>query len=481
MAGGRRRLRRGRVLPFIQQPPLDPRFLSPANLRVGATLGSPSLDQLGLTPEGLQVVTRLAEIVLNASDTPDYLDPMADVVLLGGRNIVDVSNDGELASALSSAVAGDTIRLATATYSSNHVLDKVVPANNPIIVTSLTDHQAILTGTITMTGAKQILTKCRIEGNVLFRGDNNKLLANHFTNWTDNAIVPGNNADPGSHGEIAYNEAWSPAAWGPDTGSNTQFRMWIRALTGGDGQSDTVHTDAWVHHNLVRNMPEKPDPNRFSSGQSDSYEPGESNYDWTPFPGGFYANWYIEDNLDRDHLQSGGGAVLDLKLPGCVVRRNTVKDCASPRLDIRFGHSTILESNWFDDGGTEVHGRGNIIIGNNFNGSGSSFFGVRLICGAFGADSDENAQTSAADTLVSGNIGALEVGRDRGGVAVDGTIIENHTGAITLVSGCHTNTTDNRNGPSTRAFVPAVELFDSDVGPVAFASAPAAYLAARVP
>lgn len=439
-----------------------------------------SIDTSGNESVASDTVTDITD-PFALSDTPDYVDPVEGVTLLGGRNIVDVSNNSELTSALSSAVAGDTIRLANGTYSTNLTMDKTVPANNPIIVTALNDHQAILTGTITMTGARQILTKCRIEGNVQFRGDNNKLLANHFTNWTGNAIVPGNNASPGSHGEIAYNEAWSPADWGPDTGSNTQFRMWIRALTGGDGQSSTVHTDCWVHHNLIRDLPEKPNPSRFSSGQSDSYEPGESNYDWTPFPGGFSAGWYIENNLDRDHLQSGGGAVLDLKLPGCVVRGNTVKDCASPRLDIRFGHSTVLESNWFDDGGTEVHGRGNIIVGNNFNGTGSSFFGIRLICGAFSADSDENAQTSTADTLVTGNTGDLTVGTDRGGVAVDNTTIEDHTGSITLVSGCHTNTINNSGSPSSRNFIAPAELSDSDVGPTALTNATSAYLAARVP
>lgn len=421
------------------------------------------------------------EAAQEQSSTPDYSDPVAGVSLLSGRTIVNVANDSQLAAALNNATAGTTIRLADGvTYGGNYALSQVFPANNPLIVVGTYGHTSTLTGTWTFTGNNTILMGCRITGNILLRGFNNKVLANKMTQWVNNCIVPGNNASPGSHCEVAYNEAWAPAAWGPDTGSNTQFRMWLRATTGGDDQYNTVHTHAWVHHNFIHDMPEKPDPSRFSSGQSDSIEPGESSYNWSQYPYSprFFSRWYIEDNLEKDHLQSGGGAVYDCKLPGTIFRRITIINAASPKISLRLGHSSIIESCWWglNEGRIEVHGRRHKIIANNMNGG----FGILLISGAQSADSDENGQGSAAETHVASNIGRVVVGYDRGSVfPAEDTLIEDHTGDVTLVSGNHTGTINTPSASPTYTAPSAVQLTESDVGPDAILSASSNYRAAR--
>ena len=409
------------------------------------------------------------------SVTPDYADPVSSVSLLNGRVAIGVANDAELSAALNAVTCGQDIMLATGLYQANHEVSISCPANNPVRIVGAAGFSAVLNGTITLNGARTILTGARITGNVFCHGTNNKIIANQFTGWSGNAINPGgNNTSGNSQCEIAYNEAWSPAPWGLDTGSNTQFRMFIRMTTGGNGQSSSAHRDVWVHHNFVHDMPEKPNPNRFSSGQSDAMEPGESNYDWTP---SFDCGWYIESNLHEAHRQTGGGAVYDLKCGGSVVRYNTIRDSGNPRIDVRFGHSSVLESNWFETGGSSIGGNGNKLLCNRF---GSGDLGIRILAGNVPFNSSENKHPQARDTLVSGNIGSLRIGHQYSSdytFPAMNTVVENHTGSISLVA--ESGTIDRRNQAGSQTCSPAVELTRDNVGPAALAGASPAYRNAR--
>jgi hypothetical protein len=152
-------------------------------------------------------------------------------------------------------------------------------------------------------------------------------------------------------------------------------------------------------------MPEKPDPNKFSSGQSDSMEPGESNYDWSPT---VQSGWYIEHNLNERNLQTGGGATYDIKVGGTVARYNTIRNSGSPAIDLRFGAGSTIESNWFDTGGITVHGADNKILCNRL---GDGFLGIRLIAGDQPYnDGSINKHPAVYNTLVAKNTGALKVG-----------------------------------------------------------------------
>jgi hypothetical protein len=416
------------------------------------------------------------------SDTPDYLDPVADVTLSGGRNTVDVANDAELASALAIASPGDTIRLGAGTYSADHTIDKSFSADNPLIVEGAASFASVMTGKVTMLGQHNIVTGLLFSGagaTVQIRGYNNKVIANKFTGRRGNMITPGNgnDPDPGSHCEIAYNEFYEPGDWdytGPGSGSGpTEFRMAVRMTTGGNGQFSTVHLSGWLHHNYVHDFPDKPIPSNYSSGQSDSFELGEAAYDWNQTP----IDWHVEDNVVQRHLQNGQASIIDIKSAGVVCRRNTALDSGTIRVDNRLGGQCIIEANWC--GSISVHSIGNIVAGNVCPGVISCVAGDQPYDGF---QSPGLTHQQCVDTLLTGNTGTIDLGRFAGGdqtYPALNTIIEDHTGGVQLT--LESGTTDNRDGSSSRRYETAVEGSVADVGPDALMNAPSAYLAARVP
>jgi len=397
------------------------------------------------------------------SDTPDYVDPVAGITSLGGRTLVNAANSAALTAALDNARCGQTIQLASATYSGTFNVDLSCPANNPLIVRGAANFGSIISSLLTMSGARNIVTGIHFSGSgagVRVAGVNNKWIGNKLTGWTSKSGVSVGDTVGQTQNEIAYNEIGpgGPVAAG-------QFRWGIKAYTSSD--SDSVPTKVWVHHNRLRDFVSE-------DGRSDAMEIGESGR--YPFAPTFAAGWYIEDNLFTN-MQDSGQAILDMKFGGSVIRRNTVSDSSNVRIQSRFGSNNIWESNYMTSGGILTNSRGHKVGCNFVSGSGG---GIQINAGEVEWDTLSNLHGRAYDVLVAKNIGTLRVGHTPNSdytLPAFGTTIEEHTGSISF--GRETSTHDNRTSTSGYNCAPAVQLTTADVGPSALTSAPSAYRAAR--
>jgi hypothetical protein len=329
-----------------------------------------------------------------------------------------------------------------------------------------------------MSGARNIVTGMRFSGTgarAVVGGTNNKLIANEFTGGTSGVII--RIAKNASQPEIAYNELHNPGAHTGSTGDRYGIR------TTDDGPDDFAY-NGWIHHNYFHDWIDKPDPNNYSSGQTDAIEICETG-------SGQYASidsgYYIESNLVKDHPQGTniGAATIDMKCGGGVVRYNTFINVPG-NLDQRGGslHGSTFESNYLDanSGGMRSHGYDHKFIGNRILGNKRmEMMAGNLPCSQQG---QTNGHSAACDNIVAGNNADLTVGRffnPEGDYIYDatGTVIEQHTGNINRITDHETGAVDNRNSDTSINFTPAVQLTTSEVGPDALADASAAYRAAR--
>ena len=367
------------------------------------------------------------------SETPDYVDPVAGVALLGGRTTVNVSTAAQLTAALADAVAGQTIQLAAGTYSGNFSLTKTVAANNPIIVRGAPNFASIATGAWSITGARQIVTGIDFDGEgarVSLLGINNKWVGNKFRNWTNGSGITIGDTPNQTGNEIAYNEI-GPGGPVPVGG----FRWGVKGSS--DSTEASVAKNVWIHHNRFRDFTSQ-EAGR-TAGRSDVLEPGETGK--SSWVNTIVSGWYIEDNLFTN-CQDGGQAALDMKYGGAVIRRNTVApDSASVRLQIRFGANSVLESNYMAVGILQANGRGHKIVCN--------YGTIRVNAGESEWNVLDNTHHRSLDTLVAKNTGSLVVGHAPSGYTypAQNTTIEDHTGSISF--GLETGTHDNRTSPSS--------------------------------
>jgi hypothetical protein len=404
--------------------------------------------------------------VAPTTDPSAYVDPVAGVTV-GARNVVNAASSAALTAALDAADCGDTIQLGAGTYTGTFNVDLSCPANNPLILKGAASFASTINGTVVMTGARNIVTGINFSGGNAgadVYGVNNKFIGNKISGWTATRAITTGGSVGQTQQEIAYNEIGPP---GP--ASAGEFRWGLKANT--NGSSDTVPTNVWVHHNLLRDFPD-------SGGNNDAMEPGESSYPFAPF---FSAGWYIEENLFSG-MKDCGQATIDMKLGGSVMRRNTIVNSCNVKIQSRFGSYAIWESNYITDGQIMMNGRGHKVVCNTITGGS----GIRVNAGEAEWDftgKDENGKNPhnrSYEVLVAKNIGPLFVGYQpdsRYSLAARDTTIEQHSGSISF--GLQENTRDNRNSPSNYACAPAVQLNSSQVGPVALSSASFAYKAAR--
>lgn len=431
------------------------------------------------------------------SDTADYETvyptyALTGVTLAGGRTTCNATNASTLTTCLAASTCGVTIQLSAGTFTGTFTETTDCPATTAIVIqgaanlgSTVTNDASGGTGPFTVNGDRVILKGIRFTRQALqvnIGGTNVHVLANDFYDWRDRAV----SFEAGGAGaEIAYNEFHDPRAWqSGETG--TPLRMGIRSNSELD-----FHDAAWVHDNHFHDFPAKPDPNIYSSGQSDAMEVGHSPQrqecvDLTE-------QWYIERNLIERHLGTSG--IVDLKCGRNVARYNTVLASPGGRIDIRSGNRMTLESNWQEgSGGSNVHGRGNRIIGNYMRGGA----GIELIAGnsancdtAVAGSSDHTP--ACATTIAGNNVNGYTVGKDFGPqtVAVTTTTLEEcDTTTIVTGGGAGTstvtlslqNTTTNNCGSATAInFTLATKLTTGQVGPSAFAGASAGYRAPREP
>ena len=413
-----------------------------------------------------------------SSQTPDYNDPVAGVTLLGGRTVVNAGNAGALTTALGAAACGDTIQLSAGTYGTDSTLNKTCPANNPIILKGAANFGSVFTATLTLGGARNIVTGIDFNGSgagINLGGTNNKVIANKFRGWgatnvnTRYAIsVPA-----GGFGEIAYNDLSNPGPY--QNPPNNSLRIAIRTTEGANEAN--LHKNAWVHHNYFHDFPTKPVVGNYGSGQDDAMEICQTGQrSWIPAS---IAGWYIESNLISNH--QGADGLIDLKCGGMVVRYNTIVN-SNGRLDLRAGGFSVLESNWIrgTGAGIQVHGKGHSIIGNNTSGA------IKILAGTVGCteySTNGSYHAAACDIFVAGNNASLVVGDHALAtqtVPTTNAVIEQHTGNVVINSPTLAiGTVDHRNQSTAVDFVPAVQLTIGQVGPAALASGSAAYKAAR--
>lgn len=429
-------------------------------------------DSTGLTTDHACAVTVQAV----ASQTPNYADPLDGITLAGGRTTVyaapgsqgtgdgsSAANAKALSNALAAAIAGQTIQLVAGTYSGNFTLDKSTAANNPVIVKGAANFGSVATGAWTMLGAQQIVTAVDFSAagaRIFLGGVNNHVVGNKIQLWTVQGVIATRQVVGESHGEIAYNQI------GPTgSGDGVVYRWGIK----GNNTSDelTVHKHLWAHHNWFKDYNVGTTDTR-----GDAMEAGESgNLTWAS---SIVAGWYVEDNVITN-AQLAADALFDMKYGGCVVRRNTVDGPSSNvKIQARMGTGTILESNYMASGTIQVNGKGHKIVGN--------YGAVRVLAGEDEWTDLSNLHHRSVDTLVAKNIGSLTVGYQPSAaysLPATGTMIEEHTGSITLDPDGQTGTIDNRNSPSSYICAPAVQKTSADVGPAALAAASAAYRAAR--
>jgi hypothetical protein len=185
------------------------------------------------------------------------------------------------------------------------------------------------------------------------------------------------------------------------------------------------------------------------------------------------AGWYIEDNLFTN-MQDDGEAILDMKLGGSVIRRNTVSNSTNVSIQARQGTFNIWESNYLENGNIKIHGRGHKVVCNRGP--------IKIISGENEWNTLSNNHPRSYETLVADNNGSLVVGyvpnKDYTWPAF-ATTIEKHNGSISF--DLHTDTVDRSGDPSSYACPAAAKLSPRQVGPAAMSQASASYLACRRP
>jgi len=418
-----------------------------------------------LSGEGnvVQAATACGGGSTSGSDTPDYVDPVANVTLLGGRRIVNVSSGSSLVGAANDASCGDTLQLAPGNYTSNFEINRQCPANNPVIVRGAPGFGSVVNAQASLTGSRNIITGIDFNGGnarVQVYGVNNKLIGNKIRNWTTpKAVMTGGGAGQREQ-EIAYNVI------GPPGGPASAVRFGVKADT--SSSSDTVPINVWVHHNDFNGFPDG------SKNDTDPMEPGNTSHAWANT---FMAGWYIEDNLFRDYSDCHQNAI-DMKFSGTVIRRNTVINDCIVKITARIGAYDIFESNYLDKGEILTHGRGHKVVCN----TGS----IRVQAGEQDEDftgkdhNDRVPHLRSYDVLVARNNGSVSVGHQPNSKYTRpayGTTIEEQHGSVNF--GLQTNTRDNRNNPSSYRCEPAFRLNESQVGPVALGSSTQDYKGAR--
>jgi hypothetical protein len=272
---------------------------------------------------------------------------------------VNVGGAAALTSALNNARCGQNILVANGTFSGTFRVNAKCSASNPVIIQAATPQGAVVSSAMEVSGSHVQVRGFHFRGsgaNLTIYGDNHKVIGNKFEGWSNNTALA---LYGGRAAEVAYNEFTRPASFGGSNGK-TQLRIGIRS----GHLSAEFHADAHVHHNYFYDFPAKPDPNNYSSGQSDAME--------VCFTGSLArSGWLIEYNLIDRHR--GGHGVVDMKCSnGTTVRFNTLINSPEGRLDFRAGNGGKMLANWIENaGGIGIGGdnheiAGNVVIGGDF-------------------------------------------------------------------------------------------------------------------
>lgn len=285
---------------------------------------------------------------------------------------------------------GDHVMLAPGTFPGNRPILNNGSAANPIVFRAARDADKatiLITGLWTVTGNDKIFWGLKFQGGtgrLNLGGMRNGCIRCEITGWfKGNGITFG----AGTGCFLGYCSTHTPAPY-PSTGDPplpTTAVAWKNIDRYGiRSQLATVAGFAYQVH-IWRcdffNFPDKPDPLRYVSGQTDAIEIGTDGPSIagptlhatrvggivTAIPAGAYLNagWIVEDCVIRDHLEGQGPtspACFDLKCGGNLIRRIAMRNCFG-WLDFRWGPFNTIEDISYEGGspGTHMNGFGNIV------------------------------------------------------------------------------------------------------------------------
>lgn len=365
---------------------------------------------------------------------------------------VDVSDAAGLAAALAAAQPGQTLYLADGDYEGDFSID-VDATDAPVVIRAVHPLQARMTGLFSVEG-RHIHVKGLyfdgIDARLRLHGFDHKAIGNKFEGWGTNA--PALEPAWGIRAEIAYNEFTRPD---PFTEAGAPSDYPLRIAIRSSHRVHAFHYDAWVHHNWFHDMPEKPDPANYHSGQSDAIEIAHTGTD-------IDSGWIVEWNLIENHRQGAG--ILDVKASNnTTVRFNTVRNAPGGRIDFRNGDGGRMIANWIEDaGGIAVSGEDHEIVGNVLVNTGTIFLPSGTDPQGLGA-----TRKAASHNILRCNTGPLQIGGWGGSYKATGNTVIGHNGGISLNSAGEEGTVvieeeDCGDVPQARPLVA------SEVGPAAY-------------
>lgn len=163
-----------------------------------------------------------------------------------------------------------------------------------------------------------------------------------------------------------------------------------------------------VRRNHFTGFLDRPTGN-YGSGQTDFIEVGETGSD---YPTAFTPFITIQSNLFDDNPETSG--VVDVKVSGVTLKGNTLQNCPGGKMDMRYGHNSRMESNWFSATSgsvARVYGKGHVLIGNRMGGS--AF--ISVCSGTQSSNSWLPQEHQRADSVKClGNYGTHKIGDTQG-------------------------------------------------------------------
>ena len=374
-----------------------------------------------------------------------------DIPSLTPTTTHNVSNASQLAAAINTinttSAAGHHTVLADGSYSGNYTIYAQGTQSNPIVIRPSSFLGATLTGTLTICGSWVIVrglntrsvTFGKVTSPATYRATNSRL---------SRCIIPS-----GSGLTLRDGASYCCVDRSEFIGS-TGYKIQIRPRAGADNTLRNC-----VVWSLIRDNLNPTDGSRQPTVQSNAGSYSLFNMDTQ-----FLLGWNRIQNGNNDNT-------VQFKASGNTAIYNTITNGRNFSLTHRHGRRSYFGGNWIQGGVLNIRGEGHAIIGNVST--------SRIQCepgnieGGSAAEPSWNSSvngvgwTFAEDAKLIGNNCGITVDGPNGTVqpyAPLRTLIESHTGSVSIVSGAR-QAIDRRNDPPSQVVPVAYELLASQVGP----------------
>jgi hypothetical protein len=343
---------------------------------------------------------------------------------------VIVSSSSQLLSALNNAQPGDHIVLTNGSYS-GFTVSRSGQIGKPVVVRAANTLAAKVSGKITLSGNDVYVVGVEVtKGNVVIKGSRGRISRSRLQS-PGSAVVLENSARSAivDHNEIVSQATPTTTAW-------NGVRIGV--------------TSPGLNHRIYRNYLHGA-PKWTTGDDNSAIQLGFGKQRLTN--GGVL----VEYNLFMDW--HGDAETISVKTSGHTIRFNTGIDIQ--QFVNRTGTGSTWSANWLENSkGIRIHDKNQALLGN------------RGAVHIYGGDKDGPAGTAIyyqpIDTIVAGNIGALQIGKSfttgvAGALPARNTKVEAHTGTISKLNEINTSISH-----TTASIIPkAFKLTPSDVGPFA--------------